>query len=170
MTLAALNALDEDAFTATIGPVFEHSPWVARAVAGMRPFANLHALESALAAELRGAGEERQIALIAAHPDLAGRLAREGRLTPASQAEQAGAGLDALSDDERARFDRLNATYRARFGFPFVICVRHQTKDSILEAMAQRVQQPRDVEIATALHEIAAIARLRLHDLVHDTE
>ncbi len=169
MTLAALNVLDESAFTATVGPVFEHSPWIARAVARRRPFASLDALEAALSDELRGAGEARQTALIAAHPDLAGRVAREGRLTPASQAEQAGAGLDALSDDERARFDRLNATYRARFGFPFVICVREQTKDSILRAMEQRVSHSRADEIATALDEIAAIARLRLHDLVHES-
>ncbi len=168
MTLAALNALDQDAFTATVGPVFEHAPWIARAAARRRPFASFEALVSALSEELRGADEERQTALIAAHPDLAGRVAREGRLTPASQAEQAGAGLDALSDDERARFDRLNAAYRARFNFPFVICVREQTKDSILEAMAQRVQHSREDEIAVALREIEAIARLRLHDLVND--
>ena len=168
MTLAALNALDEEAFTATVGPVFEDSPWLARAAARRRPFASLDALEAALFDELRGAGVERQTALIAAHPDLAGRLAREGRLTPASRAEQRGAGLDTLTDDERARFDRLNAAYRTRFNFPFVICVRAQTKHSILEAMERRVQHTREDEIATALDEIGAIARLRLHDLVSD--
>ena len=168
MTLAALNALDEDAFTATVGPVFEDSPWLARAAARRRPFASLGALEAALVDELRSAGVERQTALIAAHPDLAGRLAREGRLTPASRAEQTGAGLDTLTDDERARFDRLNASYRARFNFPFVICARHHTKASILEAMERRVQHTREDEIATALDEIGAIARLRLHDLVNE--
>jgi 2-oxo-4-hydroxy-4-carboxy-5-ureidoimidazoline decarboxylase len=168
MTLAALNALDEDTFTATVGPVFEDSPWLARAAARRRPFASLHALESALVDELRGASVERQTALIAAHPDLAGRVAREGRLTPASQAEQTGAGLDMLTDHERARFDRLNAAYRTRFNFPFVICVREATKDSILEAMGRRVQHTREDEIATALDEIAAIARLRLRDLVSE--
>jgi 2-oxo-4-hydroxy-4-carboxy-5-ureidoimidazoline decarboxylase len=168
MTLAELNALDADAFTATVGPIFEDSPWIARAAARRRPFASLVALEVALAEVLGEAGEERQTALIAAHPDLAGRVAREGRLTPASSAEQAAAGLDMLSEHERARFDQLNAAYRARFDFPFVICVREQTKDSILEAMEQRVQHSREDEIATALREIAAIARLRLRDLVNE--
>ncbi len=170
MTLAALNALDEEAFTAAVGPVFEHSPWIARAAARRRPFASLDALESGLVEALRDAPAAQQAALIAAHPDLAGRVAREGRLTPASHVEQAGAGLDTLSDNERARFDRLNAAYRARFNFPFVICVREQTKESILEAMEQRVQHSREDEMATALREIAAIARLRLHDLVNGAQ
>ena len=114
MTLAALNALDEDAFTAAVGPVFEHSPWIARAAARRRPFASLDALEAALLDALRSAAVEEQIALIAAHPDLAGRIAREGRLTPASHAEQAGAGLDRLSDDERARFEAAQCERIAR--------------------------------------------------------
>jgi 2-oxo-4-hydroxy-4-carboxy-5-ureidoimidazoline decarboxylase len=167
MTLAELNALDEDAFTATVGPVFEHSPWIARAAAGHRPFASFEALAAALSAELQTAGAERQTALIAAHPDLAGRVAREGRLTPASSEEQASAGLDQLTVAERARFDELNRAYRERFGFPFVICVRAQTKASILAAMEQRTQNARSDEIATALREIEAIARLRLRDVLH---
>jgi 2-oxo-4-hydroxy-4-carboxy-5-ureidoimidazoline decarboxylase len=166
MTLAELNAMDEDAFARVVGPVFEHSPWVARAAAGRRPFAGLEALEAALAGALRDADEAQKTALIAAHPDLAGRVAREGRLTPASGAEQASAGLDRLSDAERERFDELNRAYRTRFGFPFVICVREQTKNSILAAMERRVHNARSDEIVTALREIEAIARLRLNDLV----
>jgi 2-oxo-4-hydroxy-4-carboxy-5-ureidoimidazoline decarboxylase len=168
MTLAQLNALDDDGFIAVVGPIFEASSWIAGAVTAWRPFAGVGALHAAMVDAVRNASREQQTALIAAHPDLAGRVAREGRLTPASHSEQAGAGLDRLSDDERARFDRLNAAYRARFGFPFVICVREQTKDSILAAMEQRVMHTREDEIACALCEIEAIARLRLHDLVND--
>jgi 2-oxo-4-hydroxy-4-carboxy-5-ureidoimidazoline decarboxylase len=167
MTLAELNALDDEAFTATVGPVFEHTPWIAQAAARQRPFDDLDALETALAGIVRGAGEEQQTALIAAHPDLAGRVARERRLTPASTAEQASAGLDRLTDAERTRFEELNDAYRTRFGFPFVICVREQTKASILAAMEQRVENTRADEIAAALREIEAIARLRLRDLIH---
>lgn len=166
MTLAELNALDEEAFTHVVGPVFEHSPWIARGAARYRPFASLAALEQALAGVLDAADPSAKTALIAAHPDLAGRVAREGRLTPASGAEQASAGLDRLTGEERARFDELNAAYRERFGFPFVICVREQTKASILAAMERRMRNARDDEIATALREIIAIARLRLHDVV----
>src|SRR5580700_11402725 len=114
MTLAQLNRLDEAGFTAAVGPVFENSPWIARAAAERRPFSSVEALYDALVGALRDADLERQTALIAAHPDLAGRLAREGRLTPASAAEQASAGLAVLSADERSRFDELNAAYRAQ--------------------------------------------------------
>src|ERR1700685_908104 len=138
MTLAQLNALDNDAFTAVVGPVFEASPWIARAAAERRPYASLDALFAELVGIVHAAGKARQTELIAAHPDLAGRLARDGRLTPASTAEQASAALDTLSADERATFDELNAAYRTRFGFPFVICVRENTKASILAAMQWR--------------------------------
>jgi 2-oxo-4-hydroxy-4-carboxy-5-ureidoimidazoline decarboxylase len=166
MTLAQLNALDDDAFTAVVGPVFEASPWIARAAAERRPYASVDALYAELVGIVRAAGKARQTELITAHPDLAGRLARDGRLTPASTAEQASAALDVLSTDERATFDELNAAYRARFGFPFVICVREQTKSSILAAMQWRVGNSRDEEIDVALREIEAIARLRLADVV----
>jgi OHCU decarboxylase len=168
MTLAQLNGLDNDAFVAVVGPVFEDSPWIARAVAERRPFASLDALYAELVGVVRGAGESRQTALIASHPDLAGRVAREGRLTAASATEQASAGLDVLSADERTRFDELNAAYRARFGFPFVICVREHTKSSILAAMQWRIGNSRDEEVDEALREIEAIADLRLHDLVSE--
>lgn len=167
MTLAQLNELDNDGFTALVGPVFEASPWIARAAAERRPFASLDALYAELVGVVRAADETRQTALIAAHSDLAGRLARDGRLTPFSHAEQASAGLDLLDATERAHFDALNHAYRERFGFPFVICVRQHTKTSILEALVQRLQHSRGEEIATALREIETIADLRLHDLVN---
>jgi 2-oxo-4-hydroxy-4-carboxy-5-ureidoimidazoline decarboxylase len=108
------------------------------------------------------------VALIEAHPDLAGRVAREGRLTPASAGEQASAGLDRLTPEEASRFARLNAAYRERFAFPFVICVRENTKASILDAIQQRVRNDRNVEIAAALHEIGKIAERRLKDVFAD--
>jgi 2-oxo-4-hydroxy-4-carboxy-5-ureidoimidazoline decarboxylase len=166
MTLAELNRLEDQGFVTVVGPLFEDSPWIAELAVAQRPFTSVQALYVALVNVLREGGEERQLALIAAHPDLAGRLAREGRLTPSSRDEQASAGLDVLSDEERAQFDALNRVYRDRFGFPFVICVRGQTKTSILRAMKRRVHHSRSEEIETALHEIEAIALLRLRETV----
>jgi 2-oxo-4-hydroxy-4-carboxy-5-ureidoimidazoline decarboxylase len=111
-------------------------------------------------------GEERQVALIAAHPDLAGRAAREGRLTASSTDEQRSAGLDRLTAEEFARFDRLNTAYSATFGFPFVICAREHNKESILATLDARLQNDRRTEIHTALREIAKIAQLRLDEAI----
>jgi OHCU decarboxylase len=117
-------------------------------------------------AVVAAAPTEWQVALIAAHPDLAGRVARAGRLTAVSRSEQASAGLHALAPDEVARFDADNAAYRARFGFPFVICAREHDKASILAELHRRVENARSDEIAIALAEIAKIARLRLDDVL----
>ena len=165
-TIQHLNACPADEFVTHVGFAFEDSPWIARAAAGRRPFADRAALHAALFDVLAGASEDAQVALIRAHPDLAGRVAREGRLTAASAAEQAGAGLGALTPAEIERFDRDNGAYRAAFGFPFVICARENTKDSILAALAARCKNDRATEIATALAEIAKIARLRIEDAV----
>jgi 2-oxo-4-hydroxy-4-carboxy-5-ureidoimidazoline decarboxylase len=166
-TLQHLNTCPADEFVAEIGFAFEDSPWIARAAAAARPFADRAALHAAMVAIVAGAGEDAQVALIRAHPDLAGRVAREGRLTAASAAEQAGAGLDALTPAEVARFDADNGAYRERFGFPFVICARENTKASILAALAHRRTSERPAEIATALAEIAKIAKLRIEDAVN---
>lgn len=165
-SIAALNAADRATFVAATGFAFEHSPWIAEAAWERRPFADRAALHAALVAVVSAAPERRRVALIAAHPDLAGRVAREGRLTAASRGEQAAAGLDRLTADERARFDAANAAYRARFGFPFVICAREHDKASILAALERRARNERAAEIAAALDEIAKIARLRLEDAV----
>jgi 2-oxo-4-hydroxy-4-carboxy-5-ureidoimidazoline decarboxylase len=165
-TLEALNAMPADAFVAAVGFAFEDSPWIARAAAAARPFATLAELHAAMTRIVEAANVDRRVALIAAHPDLAGRVAREGRLTPASTGEQAGAGLDRLSPAETVRFDAANASYRERFGFPFVICVREHTKESILAALEVRANAGRADEISTALAEIAKIARLRLEDAI----
>lgn len=165
-TVDYLNACPVDAFVAAIGFAFEDSPWIARAAAERRPFADRDALHAAMVDVVARASDEAQVALIRAHPDLAGRVAREGRLTAASAAEQAGAGLDALTPDEVARFDADNGAYRQRFGFPFVICARENTKASILAELTRRRGNERAAEIATALGEIAKIARLRIEDAV----
>jgi OHCU decarboxylase len=121
-----------------------------------------------MCAVVAAAGPEEQVALIRAHPDLVGRAARLGTLSPASTQEQAAAGLDRLDREEAAMFDRLNAAYTARFGFPFVICVRENKKTAIVDGLESRVRNDRATEIATALDEIAKIARLRLADVVTD--
>ena len=164
MNLATLNASDQRAFTAALGHLFEHSPWVAEETWAKRPFASADALHAALCATMRAAPRDRQLALIRAHPDLAGRLAQQKKLTAASTREQASAGLDQLTDAELADFTRHNDTYKAKFGFPFIICARLNAKASILKAMEQRVGNAPDAEFATALGEIEKIARLRLED------
>jgi 2-oxo-4-hydroxy-4-carboxy-5-ureidoimidazoline decarboxylase len=163
-SIAALNTADRATFVAAAGFAFEDSPWIAEAAWERRPFASLDELHAAMVAVVDVAPEDRRVALIAAHPDLAGRVAREGRLTAASRGEQAAAGLDRLTPEELARFDAANAAYRARFGFPFVICAREHDKSSILAALEDRARNDRATEIRTALAEIAKIARLRLED------
>lgn len=166
MTLDDLNALDQDRFTAALGAIFEHSPWIARQAWPRRPFASVDALHAAMCATLAAADEEAKLALIRAHPELAGKLAIRGELTEHSTREQAGAGLDRCTPDEFARLSALNAEYQARFGFPFILAVRGHTRASIIANMAARVGNDRPLEIATALAQIERIARFRLGDLL----
>lgn len=161
-TLAHLNACPAEEFVALVGPIFEHSPWIAAAAVDQRPFASRDRLHAALCAIVAAAGEERQLALIRAHPDLVGRAV----LTAESSREQAAAGLMDLTQEDIARFDRYNTAYMARFGFSFVICARQNKKDAILRAFPVRLAHGREEEIATALREIDQIAGLRLADLV----
>ncbi len=165
-TLAFLNTCDHATFVAALGHLFEHSPWVAAETWPQRPFADAAALHAALCATMRAAPRARQLALIRAHPDLAGRLAQQRQLTAESTREQASAGLDRLTAVELAGFTARNDTYRAKFGFPFIICARLNAKDTILAAMAARVNHSADEEFATALGEIEKIAWLRLQDLL----
>jgi len=167
-SLQNLNAMDRDAFVGICGPFFEHSPWIAQRTWDRRPFATRDALHDALCETVRRAPVEEQIKLIASHPDLVGRLAREGNLTRESMSEQAAAGLRALSDFEVKQFERYNAVYREKFGFPFVICARENKKDAILAAFPIRLNNSREQEIQTALEEISKIARLRLFDAVFE--
>ncbi|HYD84592.1 MAG TPA: 2-oxo-4-hydroxy-4-carboxy-5-ureidoimidazoline decarboxylase [Opitutus sp.] len=167
MTLAQLNQLDRAAFTAALGHLFEHSPWVAEEAWAKRPFRDTAALHAELCETMRAAPKEKQLELIRAHPDLAGRMAQEKKLTAESAREQASAGLDQLSDEELANFQRLNAEYRERFGFPFVICARLNARDAILRAMRERLKNTPEAEHAAALREIEKIAWLRLQDAVN---
>jgi 2-oxo-4-hydroxy-4-carboxy-5-ureidoimidazoline decarboxylase len=166
VSLANLNQADRAAFTAALGHLFEHSPWVAEETWATRPFASADALHAALCATMRAADRARQLALIRAHPDLAGRLAQQKKLTAESTREQASAGLDQLTDAELAAFSKNNEAYKVRFGFPFIICARLNAKATILTAMQTRVKNEPDAEFATALGEIEKIAWLRLQDIL----
>jgi OHCU decarboxylase len=158
----SINALGRDAFVERFGQVFEDSPWVAAAAWERRPFGDAEELHAAMAAAVKDAPRDRQLELIRAHPDLAGRAAIAGELTEHSREEQSSAGLDRLTPEEHEALTRANAAYRERFGFPFVICVREHTKESILAAAQERLHHEAEREIAVALDEIACIARLRL--------
>jgi len=166
ITLADVNTLDRSGFVAKLGFLFEGSPWIAEATWPARPFADLEHLHQALCATMYAAPIDRQIALIRAHPDLAGKAAIAGDLTPESAREQSSAGLNQLAPAEFARFTQLNQAYRDRFAFPFIICVREHTKTSIFDNFVVRLQNTREQEMRTALGEIAKIARLRLLDIV----
>lgn len=164
MTLDQLNALDQETFARTLGAIFEHSPWVAERTWPQRPFASVDALHAALCATLAAAGEAAQLALIRAHPQLAGKAAVRGELTAASRSEQNSAGLDQCSPGEFARLNELNARYQDKFDFPFILAVRGHTRQSIIDNMSARLDNPRDREIAEALRQIERIAALRLAD------
>ncbi|HEU0040073.1 MAG TPA: 2-oxo-4-hydroxy-4-carboxy-5-ureidoimidazoline decarboxylase [Verrucomicrobiae bacterium] len=166
MTLPQLNSLSRDEFFRAVGPVFEHSPWIAEAAWRERPFASVEELHCALGAIVRAAGAEKQLALIRAHPDLAGRAARAGTLTRESTREQTSAGLGTLTPEESVVFQRSNAAYLEKFGFPFVICARLNKKEAILNGFRIRLNNSREQEIKTALEEIGKIAYLRLQDIV----
>jgi 2-oxo-4-hydroxy-4-carboxy-5-ureidoimidazoline decarboxylase len=165
-SIAELNRLDRAAFTAALGHLFEHSPWVASETWPKRPFRDGAHLHTELCATMRGAPRERLLALINAHPDLAGRLAQQRKLTTNSTREQASAGLDGLSATELAEFQQLNDAYRSRFGFPFIICARLNDKSTIVAAMRQRTANSADQEFQAAMSEIEKIARLRLEDVL----
>jgi OHCU decarboxylase len=151
---------------AELGTLFEHSPWVAEAAWRHQPFVTVAELEAALETAMREAPRERQIELLRAHPELAGREAEKRTLTRESTHEQASAGLDRLSADELQALRQLNRSYRERFGFPLIVCVREHTKDSILAWGAARLENSREHEIEVALGEVTKIARLRLADLL----
>ena len=161
-----MSRLDRDAFVDRFGALYEHSPWVAEGAWERRPFATVEDLHAAFDAAVAAAPEERRLALIRAHPELAGREAAEGSLTEDSTTEQASAGLDRLTAEELERLRRLNAAYREAFGFPMVVAVREHTKASIFAQAEARLAHGRDQEVATALGEISKIARLRLGGLV----
>lgn len=168
LSLDQINTASQGDFIAALGDLYEHSPWVVETAFAARPFADVMALETALRTAVARAGIERQDALIKAHPDLAGKAARAGALTANSTAEQASAGLDRLSDAEFERFHRLNDAYRAKFGFPFIICVRRHTRSSILCQFERRLDNDAAAERAAALDEVFRIVALRLAERLDD--
>ena len=159
--------MDSTGFVTAIGSTYEHSPWVAERAFAARPFASIESLVKATSAAVRNAPRDEQLALIRAHPDLVGKMALAS-LTLESQGEQHAAGLTTLTADEAATFQKHNAAYRERFGFPFVICARENKKDAILAAFPKRLTNNIDQEVATALAEIDKIAALRLADALWD--
>lgn len=161
-SLDDLNRASVAEFAAAVGDTFELAPWVAEAAAARRPFATITALHDAMIGAVRAAPRERQLAFVCGHPDLAGKAARAGDVTEDSRREQASVGLDTLSEEEFARFHRLNDAYKAKFGFPFIVCVRRHTRDSILAQFERRLRHDAATEFATALQEISFITRLRL--------
>ncbi len=166
IALAQLNAMPATDFVAALGGVFEHSPWIAERVAAQRPFASRLDLHAAMCDAVARASEPEQLALIRAHPELAGRVAVRKELTAESTREQAGAGLDQCTPIEFARLQELNAAYNARFGFPFILAVRGHDRASILAAFAARVNNAVDEERRVALEQIGRIAFFRLNELV----
>jgi len=158
-----MNETEQQAFIERHGGVYEHSPWVARCAAGtLQPDAGIDEIASAMAACVDGAGREKQLELIRAHPDLAGKAGLRGELTAASSDEQHSAGLDQCTPAELERFHTLNTAYKRKFGFPFVMAVRNSSRLVILEAFATRLNNSAEEEIDTALVQIHRIARLRL--------
>lgn len=159
------SAMEREDFVARFGGLYEHSPWIAAAVwdAGLRPeHDNVAGLAAAMETALAGAGWDAKMALICAHPDLAGRATIAGDLTDASRTEQAGAGLDRCTPDEYARFQALNAAYKRKFGFPFILAVAGLNRGDILSAFDERIGNRPDAEFEEALRQVNRIARLRL--------
>jgi 2-oxo-4-hydroxy-4-carboxy-5-ureidoimidazoline decarboxylase len=164
--LADLNACSRADFVAALANIFEYSPWIAEKAADARPFAGVTQLFAAMMAAVERAPPELRLALIRAHPDLANKTQRAAGLTAESGAEQNSVGLDALSDAEYRAFERVNNAYRAKFGFPYIVCVRRHSKDSILSDFERRLPNGATTEIATSIAEICRIAALRLDQLV----
>ena len=160
--------MGEAEFMGHFGGIFEHSPWVAQGVFDGEVSAQQNTalgMHIAMCSVFRAAPEDKRLEVLLAHPDLAGKLAAAGRLTAESTEEQASAGLDMLTDDEREAFTALNTQYRETFGFPFIIAVKGLNKSDILTSFKTRINNDKDTEFATACREVEKIAKLRLHDL-----
>jgi 2-oxo-4-hydroxy-4-carboxy-5-ureidoimidazoline decarboxylase len=165
-TLADLNACSKADFVAALANVFEYSPWIAEKAAAARPFAGVRQLFTAMTAAVDSASSDLRLALIKAHPDLANKTQRAAGLTAESNAEQNSVGLDRLSDAEYEAFERVNNAYRSKFGFPYIVCVRRRTKDSILRDFERRLPNDAKTETQKSIEEICRIAALRVDQLV----
>ena len=166
LSIDDLNGMAVPDFTASFGDVAEHSPWVAERAAGARPFADRDAIVDAFAAVLRGAALDEQLAVLRAHPDLAGRAAVSGDLSEDSRREQAGAGLDRLTPEEFERFTALNAAYKERFEIPFIFAVKGASKAMILAAFEERLANGPEEELGNAIDNVCRIMRFRIEDRV----
>jgi 2-oxo-4-hydroxy-4-carboxy-5-ureidoimidazoline decarboxylase len=164
--MAPINAMDRAAFVQKFGGIFEHSPWVAEKAWEKRPFATLDDLHAAMVAAAKTAPAPMQLALLQSHPDLAGKEAQAGTMTASSVTEQASAGLNALSPAEVTELSGLNAAYKAKFGFPFIIAVRMHSKEGIFFEFKRRLQNDTQTEFANDLQNVYIITRLRLNKLL----
>jgi OHCU decarboxylase len=164
--MAPINAMDRAAFVVKFGGIFEKSPWVAEKAWEKRPFAALDDMHAAMIGVVKTAPATQQLALLQAHPDLAGKEAQAGTMTASSVAEQAGAGLNTLSPAEFAELTRLNVAYKAKFGFPFIVAVRMYTKEGIFFEFKRRLQNDTQAEFANDLQNVYIITRLRLNKLL----
>ena len=169
MNLDTLNVASPSDFIAALAGIYEHSPWVAETIVTQRPFADVDALAHAMADAVAQAGDEAQMRLIRAHPQLAGKAAIAGELTESSTREQRGAGLDQCTPEEFARLTQLNDAYQEKFGFPFILAVKGHTRDSILANLAARLPNGVAEERVEALWQIDRIARFRLETLLAAT-
>ncbi|MEC3860939.1 allantoinase PuuE [Mesobacterium sp. TK19101] len=163
------SLMDRETFVGTFGGVFEHSPWIAERAWDLElgpAHDSAAGVHNALARMFRSASHAERLGVLTAHPDLAGKLAEAKRLTADSTAEQASAGLDALTDAERARFTSLNTEYVDKHGFPFIIAVRDHDKAGILAAFERRIANDTNTEFAEACRQVERIARLRLETLI----
>jgi 2-oxo-4-hydroxy-4-carboxy-5-ureidoimidazoline decarboxylase len=164
--MTPVNAMDRAAFVQKFGGIFENSPWVAEKAWDRRPFASLDDMHAAMVAVAKNAPAAMQLALLQAHPDLAGKEAQAGTMTASSVAEQASAGLNALSQAEMTELSGLNAAYKTKFGFPFIIAVRMHTKEGIFFEFKRRLQNETQAEFANDLQNVYIITRLRLNKLL----
>jgi len=166
ISLSHLNSCAPAEFVAALGGIFEHSPWVAEVAAAQRPYASIDALHQTMSNAVETAGEAKQLALINAHPELAGKAAVRGELTAESTREQSGAGLGQCTQEEFDKLLRLNAAYREKFGFPFILAVRGYDRHGIIANFEARVNNSRADELRASLDQIYRIARFRLDDLI----
>ncbi len=165
-SIERINQFTPAEFSAAFGKVYEHSPWIAERAFAQRPFASATALLLALWGVVQSASPQEQLALLNVHPELAGKEAQGGTLTEASNHEQSAAGLGTLDAAQRAELTALNRSYLERFGFPFIICARLNSRDAIFGSLRARLTNSRDQELQNALAQVGQIARLRLLDIL----
>lgn len=165
-SMDAINSMDRPAFVQKFGGIFEKSPWVAEKAWDKKPFQSVDDMHMAMVNVVKYASLPNQLTLLQNHPDLAGKEAQAGAMTSSSVAEQASAGLNALSKAEMTQISDLNAAYKAKFGFPFIIAVRMHTKEGIFFDFSRRLQNDTQTEYANDLQNVYAITRLRLDKLL----